>query len=88
MKIEVGDYIVGKEVFVVVAVNRWTANKSYDLFCLTRSSDTITYFEPALAKDVTYPSEPVIRSASHSYIRHLGKIVKKKDAKSLKILFG
>jgi hypothetical protein len=88
MKIEVGDYIVGKkDVFKVIGVNG-LVTKTYDIVCLTSQTETIEYYDPSAGKDTVFTVEPEIKSATRSYLRHLGELKKAKDAKALKILFG
>lgn len=76
MNIEVGDYIIGSEIFLVEAVNNWSGHKSYDLLQLTaiESKGSDRFDE--------------INEATRGYIRHLGRLVKKNDSKALRILFG
>jgi len=87
MKVETGDYIVGTDIYRVIGINGWTSI-SYNLLCLTMKSTTIKYYEPKLGKYTTYTIEPTIKSATRGYLRHLGKLVKAKDAKVLKLLYG
>ena len=88
MKVEVGDYIVGDSIFIVVAENVGVIHKSYDLKCLTTTSGTITYYEPILGIETSYKISNEIKSATRGHLRHLVKLIKKEDAKTLKILFG
>lgn len=89
MKIEPGDIIKGKnEVFQVVRVKKDGVTTVYDLNQVYPPPKTVEMINPFTMEWFESKTSTILPSVTRSHVRHLGKLIKAKDAKVAKILFS
>ena len=89
MEINAGDFIIGKgEVWEILNISRDGANTEYEIKQLTAPGEFLEIFNHSTGEYEKAEMTSTMK-VSHSYIKHLGKIVPKGESdEAIQILFG
>lgn len=89
MKIKKGDFIVGKEIWIVTKVSRKGLTKVYDIESVTNGPELVEVYNWYSGMYEEYEAGGALYSVPLNFLRHLGKIVPKEKAGfAIRVLFG